>query len=85
MLADLVMAVAIKIFTPRWDLIEEAHVPLQIDLCIQQFSGWKVPTRGTVKCERESEESEISPEEACDNANKKYEGLLHFHLAEKGP
>ena len=58
-------AAAITSFTPRWDLIEERHVPLQVDLHLHQLNDMEVQqeTQGNVKCNIAAEETEVSTHE----------------------
>ena len=84
-LANPVMATAIKRFTPRWDLVEEAHVPLQIEVCMEQLNGEEVKqtTRGNVKCDIDAEESEVDTNDAYEKANKKYNDVLYQQIRDK--
>ena len=57
-LANPVAASAISSFKPRWDLIEEAHVPLQVELDVGTLNDNEIvqKTAGTVKCTIELED-----------------------------
>ena len=66
------VAVAMKSSTPRWGVVAEKHVPLQVDLSLTQLSTMKIQQdiQGNVKCNIEVEQIEIDTHEEYELARQ---------------
>ena len=81
-LASPTAANAVASFKPRWDLVEEAHVPLQIEVDTDILNENEVvqKTAGTVACTIEPEDIECDTEEVYKRVEAVYGETLTVQL-----
>ena len=84
-LANPKAASAITSFQHRWDLVEEAHVPLQIDLDTEILNGDEVvqKTAGQVECNIDVEEIEVDTAKVYQSVDDDYGPTLRAQIAGK--
>ena len=85
-LANPTAANAIASFKPRWDLVEEAHVPLQIEIDIDTLNDTEVvqKTVGLVNCTIDPEDIDCDIGKVYDKVERVYGETLMTQLDQGG-